>query len=66
LASESPSWFPARQPLAWAAVVLSVAGPGMATLAVGLPEQRQPNNGLPQQRPADRRLLVCGTNCGPR
>jgi hypothetical protein len=38
--------------LAWAAVavVLSVAGLGMATLAGGLPEQRRPGDGLPEQR----------------
>ena len=40
--------------LAWAAVavVLSVAGLGMATLAGGLPEQRQPGNGQPEPQPA--------------
>jgi len=38
--------------LAWVsvAVVLSVAGLGMATLAGGLPEQRQPADGPPEQR----------------
>ena len=42
--------------LAWAAVavVLSVAGLGMATLAGGLPEQRRPGDGPPEQRrPSD-------------
>jgi len=42
--------------LAWAAVavVLSVAGLGMATLAGGLPEQRRPGDGPPEQhRPGD-------------
>ena len=42
--------------LAWAsvAVVLSVAGLGMATLAGGLPEERQPSDGLPEERqPSD-------------
>ena len=40
--------------LAWAAVavVLSVAGLGMATLAGGLPEQRQPSGGTPEPQPA--------------
>ena len=40
--------------LAWAAVavVLSVAGLGMATLAGGLPEQRQPSAGPPEPQPA--------------
>jgi hypothetical protein len=40
--------------LAWAAVavVLSVAGLGMATLAGGLPEQRQPGDGPPEPQPA--------------
>jgi len=40
--------------LAWAAVavVLSVAGLGMATLAGGLPEQRQPSEGPPEPQPA--------------
>jgi hypothetical protein len=40
--------------LAWAsvAVVLSVAGLGMATLAGGLPEQRQPSGGPLESRPA--------------
>jgi len=40
--------------LAWAsvAVVLSVAGLGMATLAGGLPEQRQPGGGPLEPRPA--------------
>ena len=40
--------------LAWAAVavVLSVAGLGMATLAGGLPEQRQPSSGPPEAQPA--------------
>ena len=40
--------------LAWAAVavVLSVAGLGMATLAGGLPEQGQPGYGQPEPRPA--------------
>jgi hypothetical protein len=42
--------------LAWAAVavVLSVAGLGMATLAGGLPEERQPSDGPPEERqPSD-------------
>jgi hypothetical protein len=40
--------------LAWAsvAVVLSVTGLGMATLAGGLPEQRQPSGGPLESRPA--------------
>jgi hypothetical protein len=40
--------------LAWAAVavVLSVAGLGMATLAGGLPEQRRPSGGTPEPQPA--------------
>jgi manganese efflux pump family protein len=40
--------------LAWAAVavVLSVAGLGMATLAGGLPEQRRPGDGLLEPQPA--------------
>ena len=40
--------------LAWAAVavVLSVAGLGMATLAGGLPEERQPGDGPPDPQPA--------------
>jgi len=40
--------------LAWAAVavVLSVAGLGMATLAGGLPEQRQPGDGPLEHQPA--------------
>jgi manganese efflux pump family protein len=40
--------------LAWAAVavVVSVAGLGMATLAGGLPEQRQPSEGAPEPQPA--------------
>jgi manganese efflux pump family protein len=40
--------------LAWVAVavVLSVAGLGMATLAGGLPEQREPGDGPPEQQPA--------------
>ena len=40
--------------LAWTAVavVLSVAGLGMATLAGGLPEQRQPSGGAPEPQPA--------------
>jgi hypothetical protein len=40
--------------LAWAAVavVLSVAGLGMATLAGGLPEERQPSDGPPDPQPA--------------
>ena len=45
--------------LAWAAVavVLSVAGLGMATLAGGLPEQRRPSDGPPEQRPPSDGLL---------
>ena len=42
--------------LAWAAVavVLSVAGLGMATLAGGLPEERQPSDGtLEERQPSD-------------
>ena len=40
--------------LAWAAVavVLAVAGLGMATLAGGLPEQGQPGGGTPEPQPA--------------
>jgi hypothetical protein len=40
--------------LAWAAVtvVLLVAGLGMATLAGGLPEERQPSEGPPEPQPA--------------
>jgi hypothetical protein len=40
--------------LAWTsvAVVLSVAGLGMATLAGGLPEERQPSDGPPDPQPA--------------
>jgi hypothetical protein len=33
-------------------VVLSVAGLGMATLAGGLPEERQPSDGPPDPQPA--------------
>jgi hypothetical protein len=54
--------------LAWVsvAVVLSVAGLGMATLAGGLPEQHRPSGGPPEQRePSEDRLEQRQPSDGP-